>query len=163
MAGSTKPTGMVRTIICPGKTLFPFNCERNVICYSAIYYSWTSGYGEKLFSLGISGVFKLRTDWGSESEQFHWLSIDSDMDICEASGSDSVTESSEQVEPEHVVSIQFVVVSASLTLACPSGLSGLKEAVARIDLVCVMASPSCGRPTSSARHAKLKEPKDFFI
>ena len=33
---------MVRTIIYPGKTFFPFNCERKlVICYSAIYYSWT--------------------------------------------------------------------------------------------------------------------------
>ena len=53
LAGPTKPTGMVRTIICPGKTFFPFNCERKlVICYSAIYYSWTSGSGVKTIFLG---------------------------------------------------------------------------------------------------------------
>ena len=53
LAGPTKLTGMVRTIICPGKTFFPFNCERKlVICYSAIYYSWTSGYRVKTIFLG---------------------------------------------------------------------------------------------------------------
>ena len=46
------------------------------------------------------------------------------MDICEASGSDLDIESSEQFESEHVVSMQFVVVSALVTLACPPELSG---------------------------------------
>ena len=77
--------------------------------------------------MGISGMFELRTHWGSESEQFCWVSIDSDMDICEASGSDSDAESSEQVESEHAVSLKFVVVSALATLACQSELSGLKK------------------------------------
>ena len=54
------------------------------------------------------------------------------MDICEASGSDSDTESSEQVESEHAVSLQFVVVSALVTLACPLELSGLKKVAARV-------------------------------
>ena len=90
--------------------------------------------------MGISGVFELRTDWGSESEQFRWVSIDTDIDICEASGSDSDTESSEQVESEHAVSLQFVVVSALVTLACLSELSGLKKVVTRVDLVFVFFS-----------------------
>ena len=57
-------------------------------------------------------------------EQFLYVSIDSGMDICEASGSDLDIESSEQFESEHVVSMQFVVVSALVTLACPPELSG---------------------------------------
>ena len=44
VAGPAKPTGMVRTIICPGKTFSPFNCEGKLaICYSTINNSWTSG------------------------------------------------------------------------------------------------------------------------
>ena len=62
------------------------------------------------------------------------------MDICEASGSDLDTESSEQVESEHAVSIQFVVVSALVTLTCLSELSGLKKIVARVDVVFVFFS-----------------------
>ena len=57
------------------------------------------------------------------------------MDICEASGSDSDAESSEQVESEHAVSLKFVVVSALATLACLSELSGLKKVVTRVDFV----------------------------
>ena len=112
LSGPIKPTGMVRTVICPSKMFSPFNCERKlVICYSAIYYSQTSG---------------------SRLEQFLYASIDSDIDICEASGSDLDTESSEQVESEHAVSLQFVVVSALVTLACPSELSGWKKVVTRV-------------------------------
>ena len=38
---------------CSSKTFFPFNCERKlIICYSAIYYSWTSGSGIKTIFLG---------------------------------------------------------------------------------------------------------------
>ena len=62
------------------------------------------------------------------------------MDICETSGSDSDTESSEQVESEHGVSLQFVVVSALITLAYPSELSGLKKVVTRVDVVLVFFS-----------------------
>ena len=52
-ASPTKPIDMVRTILCPGKTFFPFNCERKlIICYSAIYYSWVSGSGIKTILLG---------------------------------------------------------------------------------------------------------------
>ena len=44
LAGPTKPTGTAWTIMYPGKTFSPFNCEKKlVICYSAIYYCWTSG------------------------------------------------------------------------------------------------------------------------
>ena len=82
--------------------------------------------------MGISGVFELCTEWGSELEQFLYASIDSDIDICEASGSDLDTESSEQVESEHAVSLQFVVVSALVTLACPSELSGWKKVVTKV-------------------------------
>ena len=88
----------------------------------------------------ISGVLELCTDWGSESEQVRWVSIDSDMDLCEASGSDSDKKSSEQVELEHAFSIQFVVVSALVTLAYPSELSGLKKVVTRVDVVFVFFS-----------------------
>ena len=63
------------------------------------------------------------------------------MDICEASGSDSDTESSEQVESEHAFSLQFVVVSVLVTLTCLSELSGLKKVVTRVDVVCVFSSP----------------------
>ena len=62
------------------------------------------------------------------------------MNICEASGSDLDTECSEQVEWEHAVSLQFLVVSALVTLACPSELSGLKKVVTRIDVVSVFFS-----------------------
>ena len=90
--------------------------------------------------MGISGVFELCTEWGSELEQFLYASIDSDIDICEASGSDLDTESSEQVESEHVVSLQFVVLSALVTLACLSELSDLKNVVTRVDVVFVLFS-----------------------
>ena len=46
-------------------------------------------------------------------------------------------ESPEQVESEHGVSIQFVVISALLTLTCLSELSGLKKVVTRVDVVFV--------------------------
>ena len=72
----------------------------------------------KLFCLGISGVLEFSTDWGLESQQ-----LPSDMDFCEASDSDSP----EQVESEHAVSLQFVVGSALVILACPLELSGLKK------------------------------------
>ena len=52
----------------------------------------------KLFSLGISGTFEFCGDSGSELEQFRWVSIDSDVGTCEALGSDSDIESSEQEE-----------------------------------------------------------------
>ena len=155
---------MVRTVICPSKMFSPFNCERKlVICYSAIYYSQTSG---------------------SRLEQFLYASIDSDIDICEASGSDLDTESSEQVESEHAVSLQFVVVSALVTLACPSELSGLKKVVTRVDVVFVFFSginsltilldaqvfdlllwlrPVVVGLPRRLDMTKLKEPKDFFI
>ena len=43
-------------------------------------------------------MFELCDDLGSELEQLRWVSIDSDVDICEISGSDLDTESSEQEE-----------------------------------------------------------------
>ena len=53
LSGPIKPTGMVRTVICPSKMFSPFNCERKlVICYSAIYYSQTSGSRVKTIFLG---------------------------------------------------------------------------------------------------------------
>ena len=36
----------------------------------------------KLFSLGISGLLELCDDSGSKSKQFHWTSIDYDVDTC---------------------------------------------------------------------------------
>ena len=141
MAGPTKPTGMVRTIICPDKTFFSFYCERKlVICYSAITYELLVPES-KLFSLGISGVFELCANSGSESEQFRWVSIGSDVRTCEASGSDSDTESSEQLEllkrrfSEHAVSLQFVVVCELVSLVCPSELSRSKKNVTSVVFV----------------------------
>ena len=64
------------------------------------------------------------------------------MDICEASGSDSDTESSEQVESEHAVSIQFAVVSTLVTWTCLSELCGLKKVVTRVDVVFVFSPES---------------------
>ena len=52
----------------------------------------------KLFSLGISGIFELCDDSRSELKQFHWISIDSDVDIWETSSSDLDRESSGQEE-----------------------------------------------------------------
>ena len=52
------------------------------------------------------------------------------MDIYEASGSNSDTDSSEQV-----VSLQFLVASALVTLLCLYELSGLKKDNTRVDAV----------------------------
>ena len=141
LAGPTKPTWVVRTIICPGKTFVSFNCERKlVICYSAIYYSWTSGSQVKTIFLGYFWCvwtlywlrIKIRTvPLGFNRFWFgHLWSFRLRFD----------TESSEQVESEHAVSLQFVVVSALVTLACPSELSGLKKVVTRADVVFVFFS-----------------------
>ena len=41
----------------------------------------------KLFSSGVSVMFELCDDSGSESEQFRWVSVDPDVYNCEALGS----------------------------------------------------------------------------
>ena len=105
LAGPTKPSDMVRTIICPGKTSFPFNCEgKLVISYSV------RGPELKLFSLGILGMFALCDESGLESEQSQQVSIDSDMDTSETSSSDLDTESLEKKNQlnAHFPNIQFL-------------------------------------------------------
>ena len=51
-------------------------------------------------------------------------------------------QSSEQVESEHAVSIEFVVVSALVTLACPSEHTGWKKVVTRVDVTFVFSLES---------------------
>ena len=75
----------------------------------------------KLFSLGISRMLEICADSGSESKQFHWVSMDFDVSTCKVSGSHSDTESSEKVGSmkhrfsDDAVSLQFAVVSALVT------------------------------------------------
>ena len=74
------------------------------------------------------------------------LLLDCHVDNCDASGSDPDIESLEQEElfkhrfSEQAVSLQFEVVSALVTLVCPSELSSLKKDVTSVDVV-VFLSP----------------------
>ena len=52
----------------------------------------------EIFFLGIAGMFELCDDSGSESEQWCWVLLDSDVNTCEASVSDLNTASLEQEE-----------------------------------------------------------------
>ena len=75
-------------------------------------------------------MFELCDDSGRELEQFCSASIDSDVETCEAS-----VRSFEHRFSEHAVSLNSVVISALVTLVCPSKPNGLKNNVTRVDVV----------------------------